>query len=68
LLRTKVYVTYQAGLACLLEARQVEALMRTITELRNVAEYGTKPLSLAESAVAVAAWTAIEEWAKHRAK
>jgi hypothetical protein len=41
----------------------VSAFMRTITEMRNAAEYESKTLSLAESRAVEAAWAAIEEWA-----
>lgn len=43
--------------------RSVGPLMRTITELRNAAEYESKVLSDAESSAARSAWAAILEWA-----
>ena len=36
--------------------------MRTITEMRNAAEYQDKILSAAESRVVWAAWEALQEW------
>lgn len=46
--------------------RHVAAMMRMITELRNVVEYESKPLSQAESRAARAAWDVIQEWAQVR--
>ncbi|MCA1603344.1 MAG: hypothetical protein LC776_17460, partial [Acidobacteria bacterium] len=46
--------------------REIVPMMRTITEMRNAAEYQSKTLSLAESEAVKAAWTAIEEWAQSR--
>lgn len=46
--------------------REVAACMRTITEMRNVAEYEAKTLSSAESAVVEASWLVIKEWALAR--
>jgi hypothetical protein len=43
--------------------REVAALMRTITEMRNSTEYEAKVLSLAESQAVSGAWQAINEWA-----
>ena len=44
--------------------REVAALMRTITEMRNSAEYESKVLSASECAVVRHAWQAIQEWAQ----
>lgn len=46
--------------------REVAALMRTITEMRNTAEYEGKVLSTAESAAVSGAWAAVREWALTR--
>jgi len=46
--------------------RETAALMRTITEMRNAAEYQDKILSLAETRVVWAAWEALQEWAAER--
>jgi hypothetical protein len=43
--------------------REVAALMRTITEMRNTMEYEAKVLSQAESQAVSGAWQAIHEWA-----
>jgi alkylated DNA nucleotide flippase Atl1 len=43
--------------------RAIAALMTTITEMRNSAEYESKVLSTAECAVVRHAWQAIQEWA-----
>jgi hypothetical protein len=43
--------------------RETAALMRTITEMRNTAEYEGKVLSAAESSAVSAAWEAVREWA-----
>ena len=39
-------------------------MMRTITEMRNSAEYESKVLSPSECAVVRHAWQAIQEWAQ----
>lgn len=44
--------------------REVAAFMRSITEMRNVAEYQGKELSSAENRAIAAAWGVIEEWGK----
>lgn len=41
----------------------VAPMLRTITEMRNAAEYQSKTLSDAENLVAWANWNAIQEWA-----
>jgi hypothetical protein len=46
--------------------REVAACMRTITEMRNVAEYEAKTLSNAETAAVEASWLVIREWALAR--
>jgi hypothetical protein len=46
--------------------REVGAMMRTVTEMRNAAEYESKSLTAAESAVVRASWKAIQEWALRR--
>ncbi|MDQ2976120.1 MAG: hypothetical protein M3R69_12010 [Acidobacteriota bacterium] len=46
--------------------REIVAMMRTITEMRNATEYQSKSLSTAESSAVKAAWTAIQEWAQGR--
>jgi hypothetical protein len=46
--------------------RDVAACMRTVTEMRNKAEYKTERLSPAESVAAQAAWRVIQEWAESR--
>jgi hypothetical protein len=46
--------------------REVAALMRTITEMRNTSEYEGKVLSMAESAAVSGAWAAVREWALTR--
>jgi methylphosphotriester-DNA--protein-cysteine methyltransferase len=43
--------------------REIAAVMRTITEMRNAAEYQSKVLSRAESALVAAAHATIQEWA-----
>jgi hypothetical protein len=43
--------------------RGVAALMRTVTEARNEAEYEDKNLTPAESQAVTSAWRAITEWA-----
>jgi hypothetical protein len=43
--------------------RQVAACMRTITEMRNVAEYEAKTLSAAETEAVAASWVVIKDWA-----
>jgi hypothetical protein len=44
--------------------REIAAMMRTVTELRNAAEYDSKVLSPAESGAVAAAYAAIQEWAE----
>jgi len=44
--------------------RATAALMTTITEMRNSAEYESKVLSASECAVVRHAWQAIQEWAQ----
>lgn len=44
--------------------RYVAPLMRTVTEMRNIAEYESKTLSPIESDAVRAAWKAIKEWAQ----
>jgi hypothetical protein len=44
--------------------RAMAALMATITEMRNSAEYESKVLSVSECAVVRHAWQAIQEWAQ----
>ncbi len=44
--------------------RDIAALMRTITESRNVAEYESKSLSPAQSQAVIASWSAVLEWAR----
>jgi hypothetical protein len=44
--------------------RAIAALMTTITEMRNSAEYESKVLSPSECAVVRHAWQAIQEWAQ----
>lgn len=44
--------------------RAIAALMTTITEMRNSAEYESKVLSASECAVVRHAWQAIQEWAQ----
>lgn len=44
--------------------REVAQFMRTVTELRNEAEYNAKILTPTESEAASAAWRAIVEWAQ----
>ncbi len=46
--------------------REIVAMMRTITEMRNATEYQSKTLSTAESSAVKAAWFAIQEWAEAR--
>lgn len=43
--------------------REISPLLRTITEMRNVAEYGNRELTRAQGKAARAAWEAILEWA-----
>jgi hypothetical protein len=43
--------------------REVAAIMRAITEMRNVTEYESKQLSVAQGAVARSSWEAVREWA-----
>lgn len=44
--------------------REVAAMMRTITEMRNATEYESNTLSPSEVDVVTAAWTAVQEWAQ----
>jgi hypothetical protein len=44
--------------------RQIAALMTTITEMRNAAEYEAKVLSASETAAVLSTWQAILEWAE----
>lgn len=46
--------------------RQVAMCMRTITEMRNVAEYESKNLSAADTLAVEGAWLVIREWADGR--
>jgi hypothetical protein len=43
--------------------RQIVAMMRTVTETRNLAEYESKVLSPTESQAVSAAYAAVKEWA-----
>jgi hypothetical protein len=43
--------------------REIAALMKTVTEMRNAAEYNAKVLSKVESLAVRNAWLAIAEWA-----
>ena len=43
--------------------REVAVCMRTITEMRNVAEYEAKVLSHAQSLAVEGAWLVVQEWA-----
>ena len=44
--------------------RYVAQLMRTVTEMRNIAEYESKTFSPSESDAVRAAWKAVKEWAQ----
>ena len=44
--------------------REIGALMRTVTEMRNAAEYEAKILSAYESMAVRNAWLAVEDWWK----
>jgi hypothetical protein len=46
--------------------REIGAMMRTITEMRNATEYQAKTLSAAENSAVKAAWVALQEWARGR--
>jgi len=46
--------------------REVAACMRTITEMRNAAEYEARTLSTAETVAVEGAWLVIREWARAR--
>ena len=46
--------------------KQIAAMMRTVTEMRNAAEYEAKVLSPAESAAVSSAYAAIQEWVKDK--
>ena len=46
--------------------RHIAALMVTITEMRNTAEYDSTVLSASECAVVRNAWQAIQEWSRSR--
>ena len=46
--------------------REIAALMRVVTEMRNASEYESKELNEFESAAVRNAWHAIGEWAKNR--
>jgi hypothetical protein len=46
--------------------REVAAMMRVVTEMRNVTEYQSKVLSGSESAAVTSAWAAIRHWADTR--
>jgi len=47
--------------------REVVAMMRVVTEMRNMTEYQSKVLSGSESAAVTSAWAAIRDWADTRA-
>jgi len=47
--------------------REIAALMKTVSEMRNAAEYENKVLSEFESLAVRNAWRAVKEWVKHRA-
>jgi hypothetical protein len=42
--------------------REIAALMRAVSEMRNAAEYDAKALSAYESVAIRSAWQAVEEW------
>ena len=44
--------------------REIAALMRAVTEMRNAAEYDSKVLSKSESLAVRHAWLAVSEWAQ----
>lgn len=44
--------------------REIAALMRVISEMRNATEYQAKTLSPAEAEAAAAAWRAVSKWAE----
>jgi hypothetical protein len=44
--------------------REVAAIMRAITEMRNVTEYEARQLSVKQGAVARSSWEAVKEWAR----
>jgi|GEM_PF-758128 len=46
--------------------REVAAMMHTVREMRNVAEYQSRPLSPDETVAATAAWNIVQEWARKR--
>jgi hypothetical protein len=46
--------------------REIAAMMRTVTEMRNAVEYQDKTLSPAEGSAVRAAWSVIQEWADDR--
>lgn len=46
--------------------REVAAMMRVVTEMRNITEYESKVLSASESAAVSSAWAAIRSWADSR--
>ncbi|HYT73509.1 MAG TPA: hypothetical protein VEL79_02065 [Vicinamibacterales bacterium] len=46
--------------------REVAAMMRVVTEMRNMTEYQAKVLSASESAAVISAWGAIRQWADTR--
>jgi len=46
--------------------RELVPFMRTVTEMRNMAEYESKSLSQSESEAVRAAWKVIEEWAQKK--
>jgi hypothetical protein len=46
--------------------REVAAMMRVVTEMRNMTEYQSKVLSSSESAAVTGAWAAIRHWAETR--
>jgi len=43
--------------------RQIAGMMRTVTEMRNAAEYESKIFSTVESSAVSAAYAAVKEWA-----
>jgi hypothetical protein len=45
--------------------REIAAVMRTVTEMRNAAEYDSKTLTPTESALLEAAWKTLQEWAEN---
>lgn len=57
-LAKRIHRLSQAGLI----PREVAAMMRVVTEMRNMTEYQSKVLTATESAAVTSAWAAVQHW------